>query len=1080
VKNRHSRIFVCVVLFTALLSVAGLRRQQAQSPQQSIGGSLRRPLTDGTSGAGGFVITGSGDGTICRKMTGNEEQTFQFGQRREELHALVDKRLNTEQQQQGLKIILRGTSQLEQFPEAKQAFLRAAARWEAIIQSPITIVVDVDFGPTILGTPYPAANIIGLTSEQPLTTNIYSQLRTLMIVQALLNLNLQQVAVYNALPATAVPTDLGPTTNVMSEAAIFRAIGVINPVADPNGEMAQFGPPPIIGFNSAFTFDFDSSNGIDFDKVDFEAAALHEIGHALGFTSNVGNKELIPSSLLALTFWDFFRFRPGGLTQASFTNSSRIQTAGGEQIFFIGDNELALSTSPAQGVNGGDGQQASHWKDEDQTGQYIGVMDPTLSRGLSLTLTANDLTALGFFGYKINPNSTVTEVLSVDDNSREEALASNNAIVVNRFTPARYPSTLKTVRIQLPPPTDGSNPVGQQLRLVAFIDANRTGQPPANPTFIVDRTITIPSLASQRFIEVLIPTPPVINSGDLYVGIQSASASVLIAGDRNGRQQGRSFISTNNAASFQPLVNASNAPINFIERVLLENNFSSTPSAALASISPNALAPGSAEFTLYVQGSNFQSGSVVRWNGNDRATTFVTGTQLTAQVTAADVASAGSAKVTVFTPVSGESAGLNFTIGVNNPAPTIARVSPNIAAAGATSPVTLGIFGTNFTPQSVVRLNGENRPTTLVSSVQVNATIPASDLAAAGAKTITVLTPGPGGGTSNEATFTATGCSYALSVLSHTISSTGVTTGTTLTTASPCTWTAVSNVPWITLANPASGTGAGKFVVNYTVSENTGALRTGTLNVAGQTISVKSLGRATGVSAASFSDSHAPNSISAVFGTGLAKSTQVATTQPLPTVLDGTTVVVLDSSLTTRNAQLFFSSPNQINFLVPPGTAAGNAFVRVLVDGSFVADGLIKVNTVAPSLFSANASGSGVAAAVVLRVKADGTQIFEPLTRFDTALSRFVAMPIDFGAATDRIFLLLYGTGIRGRSALAAVSVKVGDVDAPVSYAGPQNDFAGLDQINAELPRGLIGRGDVNVVLIVDNRTANAVTVTIK
>jgi uncharacterized protein (TIGR03437 family) len=121
-----------------------------------------------------------------------------------------------------------------------------------------------------------------------------------------------------------------------------------------------------------------------------------------------------------------------------------------------------------------------------------------------------------------------------------------------------------------------------------------------------------------------------------------------------------------------------------------------------------------------------------------------------------------------------------------------------------------------------------------------------------------------------------------------------------------------------------------------------------------------------------------------------------------------------------------------------------------------------------------------LAAAVVLRVKADNSQTFEPLTRFDSGQNKYVPVPIDFGAATDRIFLLLFGTGVRGRTALTAVSVTVGGTNAPVSYAGLQSDFAGLDQINAELPRSLIGRGEVNVNCTVDGRTANVVTVTIK
>ncbi|MEO6727172.1 MAG: hypothetical protein ABIU20_02465, partial [Blastocatellia bacterium] len=189
---------------------------------------------------------------------------------------------------------------------------------------------------------------------------------------------------------------------------------------------------------------------------------------------------------------------------------------------------------------------------------------------------------------------------------------------------------------------------------------------------------------------------------------------------------------------------------------------------------------------------------------------------------------------------------------------------------------------------------------------------------------------------------------------------------------------------------------------------------------------------------------------------------------------------VVDSTGVTRAAGLFFVSPGQINFLMPSGTASGNASVRIFVDGLSVAEGAVAINAVAPSLFAANSSGAGLAAAVVLRVKADGTQIFEPLSRFDTAQNAFVPVPIDFGADTDRIFLLLYGSGIRGRSGLTAVGVQAGGTDAPVSYAGPQNDFAGLDQINAELSRSLKGRGEVTVRLTVDNRAANAVTVTIK
>ncbi len=1072
--NSRRRMFVYLSLFFVLFSFVISPPQHAQSgPGRSeISLDKAERISDG-----GFVIVQSVDGRTCRKMTEAETTNLRPAARQVDLRSISDGRLNAAEQQ-GLKITLRGTQQLETFPAAKQAFLRAAAKWEAIIQTPITIIIDVDFGPTFFGQTYPSADIIGATADQQLlVSNQYAAVRSVLISKSA---DARQVQVFSALPASSLPTDLGTTQTVGAETPVLRALGALAPVADPVAE-AQFGPPPAIGFNSAFTFDFDPSDGVDAGKIDFEAAALHEIGHALGFISNTGNKELTPTSTLAPSIWDIFRFRPGVLTLGSVTSNQRIQIAGGEQSFFVGDAVLAMSTATTSGT-GGDGQQASHWKDDVQTGQYIGVMDPTASNGLRETVTAADLTALSYFGYKINSGAAITELLSVDDNTREEVLPLNGAMVVNRFTPSRYPSTFQALRVQLPAPSDGTSPVGQQLRVVAFVDANRMGLPPANPTLIVDRTITIPALASGRLTEILIPNPPTVNAGDLYVGVQSSSPSVLVGGDRSGRQQRRSFISTNNGASFTPLQNASNAPLNLILRVELGNTFGTVATASPNALSPSAVAPGSAAFTLTVQGNSLLPGSVVRWNGSDRVTTYVNAGQLTAQITAADVAAAGTASVTVFNQAGGDSAGLMFNITANNPTPTIANITPNAAAAGSAAQVTVSVFGTNFTSQSVVRVNGENRPTTFVSSTQLDATIPASDLTAAGSKTISVATPAPGGGASNEASLSVIACNFSLSRTGHTISSTGTATGNTLTTSGACAWTAVPGAAWITMTNPASGNGAGKFVLNYSVAANTDAAgRTGSISIAGVTVPIRQLGRTAIVSAASFGASLAPNSIGTIFGSNLAKSTQVATTQPLPTSIGGTTVGVLDPATgTTRAAPLFFVSPSQINFLMPSTAPAGTSIVSVSVDGVSVADSVVTLTAVAPTLFTANATGKGLAAAVVLRVKADGTQIFEPLSRFDATQNAVVPVPIDFGADTDRIFLLLYGTGIRGRTALTAVSVQAGGTDATVSYAGPQNDFAGLDQINAELPRILKGRGEVTANLIVDGRSANAVTVTIK
>ncbi|MEK7832227.1 MAG: hypothetical protein AAB401_14125, partial [Acidobacteriota bacterium] len=218
----------------------------------------------------------------------------------------------------------------------------------------------------------------------------------------------------------------------------------------------------------------------------------------------------------------------------------------------------------------------------------------------------------------------------------------------------------------------------------------------------------------------------------------------------------------------------------------------------------------------------------------------------------------------------------------------------------------------------------------------------------------------------------------------------------------------------------------------------------------------------------------------ALFGANLATGVQVADTVPLPTTLLGTTVKVRDSAGTERAAPLFFVSSEQINAMIPTGTANGSAQVVITSGDGKISVGTIQISSVAPGLFSANSSGVGVAAATALRVRADGSQSFEPVSSFDAAQNRFVSVPIDLGPDTDQVFLVLNGTGIRGRSSLAAVTAIIGGTAARVDYAGLQGVFVGLDQINVLIPRSVIGRGEVDVVLTVDGKPANTVRANIK
>lgn len=240
-------------------------------------------------------------------------------------------------------------------------------------------------------------------------------------------------------------------------------------------------------------------------------------------------------------------------------------------------------------------------------------------------------------------------------------------------------------------------------------------------------------------------------------------------------------------------------------------------------------------------------------------------------------------------------------------------------------------------------------------------------------------------------------------------------------------------------------------------------------------------GAVAGVSAASFKAGPlASESIVALFGAGLATSSQVATTAPLPISLGGTSVTVRDSANNEKLAPLFFVSEGQINFLMPAGLANGEATILVAnADGRF-ARGTTTIARVAPALFSANANGEGVAAAVVLRLRADGSQSYEPVARFDQAQNKFVTVPIDLGAESDQVFLVAYGTGVRFRSSLGAVAAKIGGVDSQVLFAGAASGFSGLDQINVRLSRNLIGRGAVDFELMVDGQAANVVKLEIR
>jgi uncharacterized protein (TIGR03437 family) len=220
----------------------------------------------------------------------------------------------------------------------------------------------------------------------------------------------------------------------------------------------------------------------------------------------------------------------------------------------------------------------------------------------------------------------------------------------------------------------------------------------------------------------------------------------------------------------------------------------------------------------------------------------------------------------------------------------------------------------------------------------------------------------------------------------------------------------------------------------------------------------------------------APYSIATALGTDLATSPVANSAATLPVTLAGTTVSVQDSAGMSRPSQLYYVSSGQVNFIIPQGTAIGNATVTITSGDGHISVGTLPVTAVAPGIFTLNTNS--LAAAYVQRVHADGTQSIENLYAVDSA-GNLSYPPIDLGPATDQVYLSIFGTGIQGRSSLNSVAITVGGVSVTPLYAGPAS-YPAEDQVAILLPRSLVGAGTVNLTLSADGNAANVTTLNIK
>lgn len=298
---------------------------------------------------------------------------------------------------------------------ASTALDEAVAILESLFVDPITIVVDVELESISAGV---LANTSAVTFEMPFDT-----IRDMMVADR----DPADEDIVASLPACSafsavVPSGWDLTGNIEASRANLLALGT-DPDSLSAGPNSQYDPTikrdMAITFNSDFPWDFDRSNGITRNSYDFVPAAIHEMMHGLGFTSVVDKVDynfFSGADTISPTPLDLFRLRPGDGT-TDFTASPRILSPGSavtDQVFYDGGlhdftatgySEMTVGDIPmATGQYNGDGQQAAHFKDNEDLHDYIsvGLMDPILfDSGVQIEVQSPEIRALGLIGWDV-------------------------------------------------------------------------------------------------------------------------------------------------------------------------------------------------------------------------------------------------------------------------------------------------------------------------------------------------------------------------------------------------------------------------------------------------------------------------------------------------------------------------------------------------------------------------------------------------------------------------------------------------------------------------------------------------------
>ena len=291
--------------------------------------------------------------------------------------------------------------------QAEACFRTACAYWSSVLTDNVTINLTVGQGTKDANNNTFGSTILASTVSA-YQTNTYTQFRAALSTDAksssdnvavaslaslssfglLINDTLNNP--YGASSSVSYVDNNGNANNtsVQLKTANAKALGLM-------ASNASATDGAII-FNSAFNFDYDQADGINSSYYDFIGIAIHEIGHALGFSSGVDRLDVGPgsndSAYPYVSPLDLFRF-----STLSAANGIIDFSAGNEDKYFSLDNGVTKIASFSTGQELGDKQQASHWKDS----LGLGIMDPTVSKGTLSIVTNLDALALDVIGWNL-------------------------------------------------------------------------------------------------------------------------------------------------------------------------------------------------------------------------------------------------------------------------------------------------------------------------------------------------------------------------------------------------------------------------------------------------------------------------------------------------------------------------------------------------------------------------------------------------------------------------------------------------------------------------------------------------------